>query len=211
MGFTTFIMENDWGSSRLYENRSSSQTFALALQTARIIVQFTTYHNESSSDESLARYIQRDAFMAENVAWIHDHAAGSHPKLIVWAHDVHIANDTSYYAGFAPDGTDNMGGFLRTWYKQNYLPIATSLYQGTFNAYQQDYRVITETIGMQANDTYNSMLGNAGIPIYMLDLRTTPPGPVTIWANGPHGFLLIGLDGGAKTFPVSLKHWFDVI
>src|SRR6266849_3344188 len=63
-----------------YENRSSLQTFALALQNARIIVQFTTYANQNSQDESLARYIQRDAFMAENVAWIHDHAAGSHPS-----------------------------------------------------------------------------------------------------------------------------------
>src|SRR5260370_25922722 len=68
-------------------------------------------------------------FMAENVAWIHDHAAGSHPRMIVWAHDAHIANNASYYTGYAPKGTENLGGFLRTWYKQSYLPIATSLYQ----------------------------------------------------------------------------------
>lgn len=68
------------------------------MQNARIIVQFTTFMNANTQDESLTRYIQRDAFMAENVAWIHDHAAGSHPKMIVWAHDGHIANDTSYEA-----------------------------------------------------------------------------------------------------------------
>src|SRR5258708_4108827 len=235
MGFTTFIMENNWGTSRLidayinggqgnvedemrmslffswqteeyrdqaqqvydlmhahqqaYENRSSLQTFALALQNARIIVQFTTYANQNSQDESLARYIQRDAFMAENVAWIHDHAAGSHPRMIVWAHDVHIANNPSYYyTGYAPKGTENLGGFLRTWFKQSYLPIATSLYQGTFNTYQC-IRVTTDTAGTAGDDTYTYTLRNVAIPIYMLDLRKTQPGPGTDCANGPYTFL----------------------
>src|SRR5258708_3519297 len=172
-----------------YENRSSPQAFALALQNARIIVQFTTYANQNSQDESLARYIQRDAFMAENVAWIHDHAAGSHPKMIVWPHDVHIANNPSYYyTGYAPKGTENLGGFLRTWFKQSYLPIATSLYQGTFNTYQC-IRVTTDTAGTAGDDTYTYTLRNVAIPIYMLDLRKTQPGPGTDCANGPYTFL----------------------
>ncbi len=193
-----------------YENRSSPQAFALALQNARIIVQFATYAKQNSQDESLARYIQRDAFMAENVAWIHDHAAGSHPRMIVWAHDVHIANNRSYYTGYAPKGTENLGGFLRTWFKQSYLPIATSLYQGTFNTYQ-GIRVTTDTAGKAGEDTYNYTLGNVGIPIYMLDLRKTLPGPVTDWANGPYIFLLYGLGGEDLSIPGPLKQWFDVI
>ena len=193
-----------------YESRSSPQAFALALQNARIIVQFTTYANQNSQDESLARYIQRDAFMAENVAWIRDHAAGSHPRIIVWAHDAHIANNPAYYPGYASKGTENMGGFLRTWYKQGYLPIATSLYQGTFNTYQ-GIRITTDTTGTPGEDTYNYILGNVRLPIYMLDLRKTPPGPVTGWANGPHVFLLYGLGGEDLSIPGSLKQWFDVI
>src|SRR5260370_7963642 len=165
-----------------YENRSSPHAIALALQNARIIVQFTTYANQNSQDESLARYIQRDAFMAENVAWIHDHAAGSHPRMIVWAHDVHIANNPSYYTGYAPKGTENLGGFLRTCYNPSYLPIATSLYQVTFNIYQ-GIRVTTDTAGTAAEDTYNYTLGNVGIPIYIRDLLNTPPARVTAWAN----------------------------
>src|SRR5260370_1156302 len=143
-----------------YENRSSPQAFALARQNARIIVQFTTYANQNSQDESLARYIQRDAFMAENVAWIHDHAAGSHPRMIVWAHDAHIANNASYYTGYAPKGTENLGGFLLTCNKQSYLPIATSLYQGTFNTYQ-GIRVTTDTAGTAGEDHNKYPLGNA--------------------------------------------------
>jgi hypothetical protein len=50
-----------------------------------------------------------------------------------------------------------------------------------------------------------------GIPIYMLDLRKTQPGPVTDWANEPHVFLLYGLGGEDLSIPGPLKQWFDVI
>src|SRR5258708_6286451 len=49
-----------------YENHSSPQAFALALQNARIIVQFAMYANQNSRDESLAGNIQRDAFHVRN-------------------------------------------------------------------------------------------------------------------------------------------------
>jgi erythromycin esterase len=197
---------------QVYEKRSSPHAFALALQNARIIVQFTTYLNANTSSESLARFIQRDAFMAENVAWIHNHAAGNQQKMIVWAHDGHIANNTSYFAGFAPAGTDNLGGFLRKWYKQSYLPIATSLYQGTYTIYLHAYQTVTTaTLGVPGKDTYNYTLGNVGIPLYLLDLRQMPPGPVTDWANGPRVFLLYGLGGEDLSISGPLKYWFDVI
>ena len=191
-----------------YENRSSPQAFALALQTARIIVEYTTYN----SLMPLPAYIQRDAFMAENVAWIHDHAAGSHPKLMVWAHDAHIANNTSYFPQNAPKGTENMGGFLRKWYHDNYLTIATSLYQGVYNIYSNgSYPVPTALPGTPGNGTYNYTLGNVSIPTYLLDLRQTPPGAVTDWANGPHIFLEYGQRGVDLSIPGSLQQWFDLL
>lgn len=195
-----------------YINRSSPQTFGLALQNARIIVQFTTFMNANTQDESLTRYIQRDAFMAENVAWIHDHAAGSHPKMIVWAHDGHIANDTSYGATYAPKGTENMGAFLRKWYHDTYLTIATSLYQGAYTIYPHGYQTVTTArLGVPGKDTYNYTLGGVGIPIYLLDLRKSPQGPVADWANGPHIFLEYGLGGENLSMSGSLKQWFDSI
>jgi erythromycin esterase-like protein len=196
----------------IYERRSSPQAFALALQNARIIAQFTFYLKTNSPRESLARFVQRDAFMAENVSWIHDHVAGDHPKMIVWAHDGHIASNASYYAGFAPAGTNNMGGLLRKWYQQSYFPIATSLYQGVYTIYLHSYqRVTTAQVNAPDRDTYNYTLGNVGMPLYLLDLRQTPPGPVTDWANGSHVFLLPGLGGEDLSLPCRLKQWFDVV
>jgi erythromycin esterase len=198
-----------------YENRSSPQAFVLALQNARIIVQFTNYAKANTQRESLTRFIQRDAFMAENVAWIHDHAAGSHPKLIVWAHDGHIANNIpwpSFYPQVAPKGTENMGGFLRKWYHDNYLTIATSLYQGAYTIYLNNYQTVTTAIlGVPGKDTYNYTLGNVSIPIYLLDLRKTPPGSVTDWANGPYIFLEYGFGGENLSVSGPLQQWFDLI
>ena len=193
-----------------YESRSSPQAFALALQNARVIVQFATYVNANTSSEGLARYIQRDAFMAENVAWLHDHLAGPSPKLIVWAHDGHIANNRSYYPAYAPQGTKNLGGFLRTWYKDSYLSIAASLSRGTFNTFR-GYRVTSSTVNTPGKDTYNYTLGKVDLPIFLLDIRKAPPGPVSDWANGPHVFLLYGLGGEDLSIPGPLKEWFDVI
>lgn len=189
-----------------YIKRSSSQDYALALQNARVIAQFATYNNANTDDESLARYYQRDGFMAENVAWIHDHAAGSNPKVIVWAHDAHIANDTSYSS---QDGR-NMGGELRARYQNGYLAIGTTLYRGAFRSYTS-FTGTVQKINPPAPDTYNYTLGQAGLPLYMLDLRQLPAGVVSAWANSSATLLSYGLAGEDLSSPAQLGQWFDVI
>lgn len=189
-----------------YINHSSAQSFAFALQNARIIAQFATYYNANTQAESLTRYYQRDTFMAENVAWIHDHEAGSHPKMIVWAHDVHIANDTFYSS---QDGR-NMGGELRARYKDGYLSIGTTLYRGTFRSYSYPTSIL-QTINPPARDTYNYALGQAGLPLYMLDLDNIPPGPVKNWALSSAIFINYGLGGEDLSAPALLSQSFDVI
>lgn len=189
-----------------YMDHSSSQSFALALQNARIIVQFTTFFNSHTQAVSQTNYYQRDGFMAENVAWIHDHEAGSNPKIIVWAHDGHIANDISYPS---QDGK-NMGGELRVRYQDSYLPIGTTLYQGTFRIYDYPAGLI-QPISPPAPNTYNYTLGQAGLPHYLLDLRKIPSGPVSNWSLGYAIFLLYGLGGENLSVLAPLSQLFDVI
>jgi erythromycin esterase len=190
---------------KAYSSRSSAQSYALALQTARVIVQFTTYYNHNLQSESLTRYIQRDSFMADNVMWIYDHAAGSHPKIIVWAHNAHIANNPSYYQ------TDrNMGNYLATQYKKSYVPIGTTLYQGSLRTYPTDG---TENLATPtwSGDTYNYTLGQTDYPLYMLDLRKIPSGPVKNWVSGPAILNLYGLGGENLSAKCKLNTMFDVI
>jgi erythromycin esterase len=192
-----------------YSQASSPRRFALALQNARIIVQVTTYYNASTNEEALSRYYQRDGFMAENVEWMYDHEAGPHPKLIIWAHDGHIANDTTYGS---QDGR-NMGGALRAHYQDDYLPIGTTLYQGTFRVYKYPSGVV-QAIPPSPADTYNYALGQAGLPLYMLDLRTVPSGAVADWASGAGSatrLINYGLGGEDLSSSASLRQWFDVI
>lgn len=189
-----------------YIDRSSAQSFAFALQNARIITQFATYYNSQTPAESLARYYQRDTFMAENVAWIRVHEAGGNSKMLVWAHDAHIANDTFYGS---TDGR-NMGGELRARYKDSYLSIGTTLYQGTFRSYTYPANTI-QTISPPAQNTYNSTLGRAGLPLYMLDLDKIPPGSARSWALSSAIFLNYGLDGEDLSAPALLSRSFDMI
>jgi erythromycin esterase len=189
---------------QVYIHRSSPQSFALALQNARILVQFTTYLN--SQTQAVSNSPQRDTFMAENVAWIHDHDAGSHPKIIVWAHDGHIANNTTYTT---QDGR-NMGGELRARYKDSYLPIGTTLYQGAVRVYQYPKGVV-QTISPPASDTYNYTFGHVGLPLYMLDLRTIPLGPVRTWSQSSRTFVKYGLGGEDLSDSAPLSQWFNVM
>lgn len=189
-----------------YLKRSSARSFAFALQNARIITQFATYSNAQTEAESLSRYYQRDTFMAENVAWIHDHAAGSQPKMLVWAHDMHIANDTRYGS---QDGK-NLGGELRARYQKDYFAIGTTLYRGTFRSYSYPSSTI-QTITPPAPHSYNAALGQVGLPLYMLDLDRLPPGPLKDWAHQPAMLINYGLGGEDLSTSQRLSQSFDII
>lgn len=198
-----------------YTGRSSASAFALALQNARIIVQFTTYMNEGGSN-SLTSFLQRDAFMAENATWIYNHlatsaGAGTPPKMIVWAHDGHIANDTAYWSSLGGSaGARNMGALLRATYGPRYLPIGTAFDQGTITVFGRG-NAYGDTVPAAGKDTYNYTLAQVGFSPYLIDLRTTPPGAVSDWANGNLTFLDYGLGGEDLSPSGPLKQWFDLL
>ena len=194
----------------VYESHSSKEAFALALQSAHIILQYTTLAALIAPSEtlltSLPAYTQRDAFMAENVAWLHDHA-GSNTKIVLWAHNLHIANIPDYFGSY-----ENMGAFLRKQYQENYRPIGTSFYQGAFRNFSTRVSSI-DTLAVPAKDSYNYTLGSVDIPQYILDLRETPTGPVTKWVQGPGILRTVGVGGEDldQVMRGSLQQWFDVI
>ncbi len=194
----------------VYERRSSPQAFALALHIARVIVQFTIVQGYPNNWLSGGPgFFQRDEYMAENVAWLHDQGGG-HVKMVLWAHNAHIANDPSYNR-YGPH-PENMGAFLREWYQQSYRPIGTSFYQGTCSIFPGG-SYTTLTLPTPATDTYNYTLGSVGIPRYILDLRQVPAGPVTAWMQGPRRLISIGFGGEQLGLlsSGSLQQWFDVI
>ena len=196
-----------------YTQTSSPQQFAFALQMARIIVQCVTYFNTLAGiapQQSYQSYHQRDTFMAENVEWIHDHVAGVAPKMIVWAHDGHIANDANYGSR---DGR-NMGAELRATYQSGYLAIGTTTYQGAYRVYGAP-SVMVKAIPQLTLSTYNYDLGQAGRPYYLLDLHKTPTsGAVADWVGGLSSANILPFYGvGGEDLSVSgiLNQWFDAL
>jgi erythromycin esterase len=116
-----------------YEARSSLQAFAQALQEARVIVQDTQYLDyfyigPYGPQAVMQADQQRDAFMAENMGWLHEHADGG-GKLVLWAHDGHILTS-------AQSGYPTMGMHLRERYQSQYLSIGTSFYQGVIQRFR---------------------------------------------------------------------------
>lgn len=198
-----------------YTGRSSASAFALALQNARIIVQFTTWTSAGGSN-SITAAVQRDAFMAENVTWIYNHlatspGAGMPPKLIVWAHNAHVANEYAYSTiPGVPPGTKNMGALLRATFGARYLPIGTAFDQGTITVFGRG-SAYGDTVPTAGTGTYNYTLAQVGFSPYLVDLRTTPPGAVSDWANGNLAFLDYGLGGEYDPPSGPLKQWFDLL
>jgi erythromycin esterase len=192
-----------------YTSLSSPQAFAHALQEARVIVQGAQLLSYDQSQQAQASS-DRDAFMAENIAWLHEQSQGG-AKMVLWAHDYHIASD-SYH--------DTMGQHLRDRYQSQYLAIGTSFYEGFFNARGMDaqgHLTPVQPFYIQASQaSSNYELGTLGLPLYALDLRHISAGPVSDWMIGYPPFLEIGAvytpaSAPSDYAPTDLLQWFDVM
>jgi len=128
----------------------------------------------------------RDRAMADNVGWLLEQTRA---KIIVWAHDGHIAN--SLY-----DSATNMGSHLRKRYQQAYVNLGFLFHQGSFQAMDGTggaVGLVEHTVG-PAPDGYASVaFARAGKPLLVLDLRALPRrGPVHDWFAAPHILREIG-------------------
>ncbi len=199
------------GNQVAYTAHSSPQAFAQALQETRVIVQGAQL---LSYDQSRAQQSQagsdRDTFMAENIAWLHEQSQNG-AKMVLWAHNEHIATQANY---------PTMGWHLREQFHSDYLAIGTSFYEGFFNAHGLDSQgnpTPVQPFHIQASQASSSYeLGNVGLPLYALDLRHIPAGSVGDWMNGYHPFLEIGAVYSpaferSSYVPTPLPQWFDVL
>ena len=198
-----------------YESQSSKEAYALALQSAHVILQYTKLAVLIAPFATLLASppgkAYRDACMAENVAWLHEHTGGG-AKIVLSAHNIHIAN-TAPVAGL---NEHNLGGLLRQLYKQQYLTIGTSFFQGSFNALTSYNEFTSYTVGPPLVGSYDDVLGSVGLPLYLLDIRQTPTGPVRNWVQGPAKLRHIGISfdpAHEADYYIrgSLQQWFDII
>lgn len=158
-----------------YIERSSPSDYASAVHNTQVLVWAEEYHSQTSE---IAADALRDRVMAEQVKWILDQAAPD-AKLIIWAHNDHIADQTQ-------GSVKRMGRYLRAQYGDDLVTFGFAFNAGSvFTHYQEP------TNSSAVNTPYSNDNGTDGnfrvpaapygsfewyahstrIPAFMLDLR----------------------------------------
>ena len=156
-----------------------------AVQNARLIEQFV---------EVKAGKKTRDECMAENVEWIAAHSSGT--KLVLWAHNGHIA----YRSGYGAAGNQHkndipqpMGWYLHRMFGKELVNFGFAFNEGSFRAFEMGKGLHESTVGPAPTGSLDRALADAKIPILALDLRRVPAqGPVAEFFRGSHASRSIG-------------------
>ncbi len=189
-----------------YEAQSSPEAFTMALQHARLVVQAEDSY--SSNPMSF-----RDEYMAENTRWLLDTWLGPDDKIVLWAHNFHVA--------VSPVSAQTQGTFLRNVYLEEMVVMGFSFYSGTFNAV---LRSNGEFQGLQKHsappppeDTFAYQFDSIRTPRFFLNVRDLAPTDFqNRWLRGPRRFRSIGAVYNAADdldyyYQANLASEFDVI
>ena len=157
--------------------------------------------------QSQRRFAARDFHMAQNTIWILDQL-GPDTKLVVWAHNFHVA-----------DLEGAQGGFLSSALGSDYINLGFSFWQGTATAFALSggSGVAPQRMPIPPPDSYEAHFRAAEAERFVLDMRGIPfDSPSTDWLAGPRPFRQIGCcinlaNPASHTFSVSLPSWFDAV
>jgi len=166
-----------------YIGLSSPKEFALALQSARIVIQAEDVFSGRAGGSG------RDRYMAENVSWILENS-GADAKIVLWAHNEHVKAGT----------TDlTLGKALRLQYKDDLAIFGFSFFRGSFIAIPDwsrtrfPYFNIVHQASIPPEDSYEYRFCLAGQPFFFLDFRGVDyNSEATGWLMGPLNFRAIG-------------------
>lgn len=151
------------------------QSVDWVIQNARLVLEYAQLKSGAKS---------RDESMADNIKWIADQNPKA--KMIVWAHNMHIAN-----TGYA--GTGSMGGYLRKVFGDQLLNFGFAFNQGAFQAVEMGKGLHPFAVAPAPAGSLDSALAAVGIPVFAVDLRQLPKeDPVAQWFSQPHPSRSIG-------------------
>lgn len=158
----------------------------------------------------------RDRCMAENIAWVLEHE-GPQAKIVCWSHNGHA---------FMPDpkpgqGALVMGSYLEREFGDAHVVIGFSFNQGAFQAVpgpRTGKMGLSEwTVGPAKDGSIDATFAKAGVPMFAIDLRAAPAGPVKDWLARAHPMRMIGalFDPAVESTnfysPTTLVPWYDAI
>jgi erythromycin esterase len=191
-----------------YEAASTPQEYAKAHRSARLVIQY-------EDGESGRTPGARDVYMAENAIWLHDQAEpGS--KLVLWAHNGHVAYNPSFGNG------ESMGWHLRRHYGSEMVIVGFDFYQGGFRAVTRlsdgSYSTLANhSVGSPPSKSYEYYFHRAEMDRMILDVRGVDfSTPATSWLAGPRLMRSIGAvftpsSPGLYLTEVSIPASYDLI
>jgi erythromycin esterase len=191
-----------------YEAASSPQEFSKALRSARVVLQYEDM-------ESTRTPGARDLYMAENTIWLLDQA-GPDSKVVLWAHNGHVADNPTYGAGAS------MGHHLRGEYGDDMVIVGFDFYQGEFRAVTAlpggSYgSLAVHSVGVPPRLSYEYYFHSAGLERLILDLRGVDMATTaTSWLAGPRKMRSIGAvfapsNPAVYLYDVSLPSRYDLV
>lgn len=172
---------------------SSVREFEWVMQNIRVMGQYFSAYTADMRDIKAYEKVSRDLFMAENIAyWLRILEPGT--KMVVWAHNGHVKAGK---LGMLP----SMGAYLREWYGDTYYALGFSFNQGGFQSCDLAAAQRTSagcilkafTLGPAKEGTADWFFAQAGIPNFVLDIRSASIGPVLVkWLDSPLTMRSIG-------------------
>ena len=154
----------------------------------------------------------RDRSMAENIGWLLDREPPG-TRMVVWAHNGHVARD--------PMAQTSMGSQLAKKFGTSIVTFGFAFNEGSFQAMQMatgkkggGLREFTAAPAREGS--FDATLAATGLPLFAIDLRRVPSGPVGDWISAPHMTRSIGAvysEAAADQFfvPMEVRKTFDAI
>ncbi len=187
--------------------RTGAAAWAVARQHARVLVQ-----NLSMRLAPDGGFAVRDRSMAENARWILEYE-GPDARMVIWAHNGHVASDSTGAAVA-------MGQHLRRMLGDSMVVFGFAFGRGGFQAMEMPFPsrrgLIVFDVPPLPDSTLDGTLARAGLRLAAVDLRRLPAGPVAAWFAERHGTRRIGAgfgDAFAANFvsPEVTAHQYDAL
>jgi erythromycin esterase len=140
--------------------------------------------------------------MAENVAWILDHAPeGS--KIVLWAHNGHVSKQPG-----------SMGSYLARRYGAEMVVLGFACHEGRYTAIRPGRGLVDDNQAKpSASGSLEWHLHETGLPRLVLDLRkASKDAPASSWLRRPHDLRSIGALAMERQFyPSVVPNLYDVL
>lgn len=152
-----------------YEQISSPEAFALALQSSRIILQYEDIYKHIDGDP-MKLFALNERYMAENVSWLLEQG-GPESKIVLWTHNIRVGRNWSAI------NAKTMGDHLKEMYQDDMVAMGFLFYRGDFRAFNMYENVEHKPSGdvfqapLPQTGDYEAYFHQANLPRFFLDLR----------------------------------------